>query len=195
MGGEIGGALEVVKDATGALPGDGDAGGVVRGRRRQHGQNGGGIGGVQASDPILIDVEACAIEVCKIHRAVYGQAVLLEVGVGDDGCGRLIFVRADVHGAAGDAGIAVEVGGAGDVNIVAGIDAGGSGLEMEVVSSLIYEERGVGDVSKTVGCETCSATIVERRLYCIRIIVPAIVIIENAILSQSIAINAASLDG
>ena len=71
-GWEIGGAQEVVADAVDALPSDGDASGVVGGGGREHGQDGGGVGGVQSSDPVLINVEGRAIEVGVVYRAVSG---------------------------------------------------------------------------------------------------------------------------
>ena len=92
------------------------------------------IGGIQAGNPFLPVVHAVAVGIGVIRRAVGGQAVLLEPGVGNDGSRRLIFISADVHRAADDARVAVQVGGAGDISIVAGIDAGGVGLQMEIAA-------------------------------------------------------------
>ena len=55
---QISRALEVIQDATDALPGDRDATGVVGCGWRQHDEDGGWVGGVQAGDPILIHIKA-----------------------------------------------------------------------------------------------------------------------------------------
>ena len=67
---------------------------------------------------------------------------MLEPGVGKLGGGVLKFVRADVHRAANDAGVSVEIHIGRDVGIVAGVDAGRVGLEMEIATGGVDEERG-----------------------------------------------------
>ncbi len=50
----------------------------------QHLQNRQGVGGIQAGDPILVNVHSGAVQVGVIRRAVGGQAILLEPGIGND---------------------------------------------------------------------------------------------------------------
>lgn len=147
-GREIGRTLEQIADAADALPGDGNAIRVVGGRRREHGQNGCRIGGVQSSNPILIDVEGCAVGVGSVDTVCDGQSILFEPCIGSHANGRLIFITTYVHGATDDAGIADEIRGRADVGIVAGVDAGRIGLELETTSYEIYKGWRIGDVAR-----------------------------------------------
>ena len=121
--GQIGGTPKVVKDATNALPAHGDAGGIIRGVWREHGEDGCGIGRVQSSDPVLIDIERGAIQAGVIHRAIGWQTVLLEPGIGDDGRWGLIFVSTHVHDSIYNPRVASEISGRLDICIIACIDA------------------------------------------------------------------------
>ena len=77
-----------------------------------------------SSAPFLLVVHTVANRVRIICRAVSWQAVLLKPGIGYDGSGRLIFISPDVHRAADNTRIAVEVNVRDDIGVVPGIDAG-----------------------------------------------------------------------
>ena len=59
--------------------------------------------------PFLPVVHAVAVGINEIRRAVGGQTVLLRPGVGENRAGRLKFIRAHVHRAAGDARVAIQI--------------------------------------------------------------------------------------
>ena len=107
--------MEEINFPAHALPTDFQAGQVVG--RRKHFQNGQRVGGRGSGNPLLPVVQAVAVGVGEIRRAVRGQTVLLRPGVGENGRRRLILIRADVHRAASDAWVAVEVGAGGDVGL------------------------------------------------------------------------------
>jgi len=89
------------------------------------------------------------IEVGSIRVGVYGQAILLEPGVGNLADWRLILVSADVHRAADDARVAVKVDIGGHITVVSRIDAGRVELEMKIAPRQIHKERLIGDVVGT----------------------------------------------
>src|SRR5207244_3324728 len=86
-------------------------------------------------------VHAVAIRVCQCRGAVGVQTVLPEPGREAAQTSALKFIRADIHPAARDAEVAVEVGGARHVSIIAGIDAWGIGLEPQISCRLVDEQR------------------------------------------------------
>src|ERR1039458_2163194 len=57
--------------------------------------------------------------------------------------------------------MAVQVGATDDIGVVAGVDAGGVGLQAQVAASVIHEQRRVGDVADAVGGHPRSAAVVQ----------------------------------
>ena len=87
--------------------------------------------GSRPASHVLINIQAPAQQNLKIHRVIIRwQAEFLQVRIGNDGRGRLIFVSADVHRAASNTGVAVKVSRHCDIDIIARVDAGGSRLEV-----------------------------------------------------------------
>ena len=72
----------------------------------------------------MVIVHTIAVRVGGIDRGINGQIELLELGVGNHRNGRLKFICANVHRAANDARVAVEIGCVRDVRIIPSIDAG-----------------------------------------------------------------------
>src|ERR1019366_2751000 len=148
---QIGAALEIICDTTHAFPSHNQPRRIIGFNRRQHFQHRQGVGRIQAGDPILVNVHSGAVQVGVIRRAVGGQAILLQSGIGNDGSRCLIFVSADVHRAADNVRIAVQVGAADDIGVVAGVDARGVGLQATTPMSVVYELWVTGDVADTAG--------------------------------------------
>ena len=65
--------------------------------------------GLVPAVPLLPIVQAVTVRVGGVRRAVGGQAVLLQPGVGDKDCRRLELVGAHVHRATGDARVTIEI--------------------------------------------------------------------------------------
>jgi hypothetical protein len=78
----------------------------------------------------------------------------------------LILISANIHRAADDTRIAVEIGGCQNKGIIAGVDARRRGLEVVVAAGQIYECRFVGDgrTSRNVSLRgyAAIANIIER---------------------------------
>ena len=136
-----------------ALPRHSDAGGVVRRNGRGQPQDGERVGGIRSGNPFLPVAHAVAVRVRIVHQTVRRQSVLLQPGVGKDRGRRLELIRADVHRAAGDAEVAIEVVRAGGISVVAGIDARRTGLQVIIAAGLIDEQGRVGDVAGAARCQ------------------------------------------
>ena len=77
----------------------------------------------------------------------------------------MIFVSADVHGAANDARITGHIGGGGDASVISSIDARGVGLQLKITASRIYKSGVVGDVADARQLQRHRATIIHGGRY------------------------------
>src|ERR1043166_8937122 len=190
---EVRAALEVIGPVGHALPVDGDAGGASGdGEQFQYGKE---IGGVGSSYPFLPIARAITIEIRKIGGAIGGNAVLLEPGVGDSRGRILKLVGAEVHSAASDARVAVQINRVGNEVVVAGVDAGGIGLEMEIGAIQIHKQRRIGEI---IGAETGKrggATVCECTAAVNVGATRSGIVIDNAIPNRLTFINTPALDG
>src|SRR2546422_466587 len=103
-----------------------------------------------ACAPLPVIVEAVAIGISEVGRAIRREAVALQPSVGDNRRRRLEFIGAYVHRAPSDARVTVEIGTGRRRAIEAGIDARRVGLETQVARCLIDKERSIGEVAYTI---------------------------------------------
>src|SRR6266566_6748183 len=107
MQAQVGASFNEVTAVADALPDDCHARGISS--RVQQAQGRGGISRNRAGDPFLPVIHAVAIRIGVVGRAIGGQAVLLEPGDEGGELWRAEFISADVHRAANNTWVAVEV--------------------------------------------------------------------------------------
>ena len=78
----------------------------------------------------------------------------------------MVFVAADVHGAASDPRLAIEIRAATHEAVGSGIDAGRIGLEMKVTSDEVHQQGFIGDAA--IGNIGLGAAIIKFRSDIIR---------------------------
>src|SRR5207247_11455334 len=105
-------------------------------KQAQHGK---GVGRVGAGAPLLPVVQTVNVRVDVIRRAIGGQTVIPQPRVGDERLRRLELVRTNVHRAADDARVAIQIRTGRRRGVGAGVDAGRVGLQAQVATGLVHE--------------------------------------------------------
>ena len=126
--------------------------------------------------------------VAEIRRAIGRQTVMLQPRVRDVRLRRLELVPTNVHGATGNAGVAIQIRTGRRRGVGAGVEARRVGLQSEVAACVIHEEWSVSEIANPVCGKRCRARVTQMAVVVVVLVRPArsSVVIRNAIFELAV---------